>query len=211
MAIHSRVVGWMAALSALALPITASAVTIGFDDALPPLNLNGTLPNGYAGFNWSNFTTVNTLLLSQIGGTSPNGYVNGVVSPDNVIGNTSATPANVYAISQDFDFTSVFLTGAFNNGLSVRVIGYDDGNQVYDTTVVTSFSTSTQFVFNYLSIDRIEFQPSGGTPAGSPINPPGGAWFVLDDLVIVPEPSTAVLVGLGLLIARVTRRRGSGR
>jgi hypothetical protein len=90
------------------------------------------------------------------------------------------------------------------------VIGYHDGVQVYDTTVVTSFYTSTQFFFNYLSIDRIEFLPFGGTPAGSPINLAGGAWFVLDDLVVVPEPSTAVLLGLGLLIARATKRRGSG-
>lgn len=186
---------------------TASASILDFEGLS-----SGQTPigNGYGGLNWSNMFVLNP--ATDIFGTS--GYPGGLVSGDNVAFNGGGSAATVS--NGTFDFNSVYLAGAWNDGLNVRAQGFLNGNLLYDQTVVTSYATTngasaTLFNFNFLGIDELVFSSFGGTYQGGN---GGGTQFVMDDMEInrnnvVPEPGTiviwTVIAGTGLVCS--TRRR----
>jgi hypothetical protein len=188
---------------ALSTVSSHSQTVITFDD-IPSPETN--IANGYQGLNWSNFWVLNAILLSNYLGYAE-GYNYGMVSPSNVAFNAGGSPAEIDSTT-NFNFLSVYLTGAWNSNLNIEVEGFNGAQEIYDTIVVASATDPTLFTFNYLDIDRLYFNSYGGEPAF------GGSareQFVMDNLEFefIPEPSSLLLTALGLvtLWAFAKRRR----
>lgn len=184
-----------------------SAIVLTFDDITTELAVP--VPNGYGGLNWDNmFVVRNDYHLGS-------GYTNGNVSERYVAFNGTANPVTVFGAV--FDFNGAFLTAAWNNGLSVQLIGSREGSELYNETVVVDTTGPTWFQFDFEGIDSLQVSSFGGINAEL-----GGVGpiFVMDNFTYneqlgftaVPEPSTYGAFGalaLGLLIAarRYRRRR----
>jgi hypothetical protein len=186
------------------LPCLAAIVT--FDEF--PASANGTLiPNGYQSLNWSNFAVGNGILLSNSVGYA-NGYYYGIVSTSNVAVNAGGIPAEIDARGTNFNFFSVYLTGAWNSNLNIQVEGFRGGTLIYDRTVVAAAMSATPFTFNYLDVDRLYFNSYGGEPAFGPNN--DETHFVMDNFMFefIPEPSSFLLAALGAvsLVAFLRRK-----
>jgi hypothetical protein len=196
-------------LSLLALlPIQRSLATVTtFDDVPNAVAPYPYLTNGYQGLNWTNFAALNGVLEKQIHGLDGGYY--GMVSPSNVVFNAFGNPAEIDARGTNFNFLSAYLTGAWNSNLNIEVQGFRDSNLVYDVTKVVSATNPTLFAFDYLDIDRLYFNSSGGQDAG--FGSGGGETFVMDNFMyeFIPEPSSLLLTALGVvtLCAVLKRKR----
>jgi hypothetical protein len=183
---------------------------VTFDDiAILPVNPDPyeSIPHGYQGLVWSNLYVRNALLFSNAVGVA--GYSYGMVSPSNVVFNGLGNPAEIDSPNTNFNFLSVYLTGAWNSNLNIEVQGLEGTNLIYNTTVVASATNATLFTFNYMDIDRLYFNSYGGETAGFPGT---GEQFVMDNFTFefIPEPSSLLLTSLGLLslwaVAKLRRR-----
>jgi hypothetical protein len=183
----------------------SSAAVLTFDD------LAGTgVPIGsYGGLSWSeNFYQLD----GSLGAYTDTGYDHGRVSGNHVAYNGWE---RVVAVSDSaFDFTGAWLTGAWNDGLSINVTGWSGATQLYDNTVTVNTAGATWFAFDYLDVDRLVFSSFGGIPNPAAAQRGGGLHFVMDNFTInesgaVPEPSTLIIwSGLGAIgLAAVWRRR----
>lgn len=170
---------------------SANAAVLTFDD-LTPVEL-GTIFDGYGGFNWDQFGYLNGAQHAP-----GSGYDNGTVSGDYVAFNEFA---NVATIDDGlFDFTSAYLTAAWNDGLNITVEGWNSGSLLYSTTVVVDTTGPTLFTFDYLGIDSLVFNSFGGVNVGLGGS---GAHFAMDDFTFnesqVPEPGVLALLAMGLV------------
>ena len=167
----------------------AGATVLTFDDISTAQS--GTIANGYGGFDWDQFGYVNGVIGS--------GYDNGTVSGDYVAANQWANVATVGEFS--FDFNGAYFTGAWNDGLNINIQGFSNGSVLYDETIQVDHYGPTWFAANFVGIDRLVIDSYGGINAGI-----GGfgEHFAMDDFTFteaapVPEPSTILLMGAGLL------------
>jgi hypothetical protein len=183
------------------------AEVLTFDDLTsPPSGLGISVPNGYGGLDWSNFSFKNGL-------TDGVGYANSVVSPNNMVYDRSGNPGDVTAIAGTFTLVSGYFTAAFRDGLQITVDGYNQGHLVDTSQFTVNTTGPTLETFNFSSIDEAVFTTSGGTlhPGYSPSDGVG-AELAMDNLsVVTPEPSSLVLAalaaaGLGLVARRKTAR-----
>ena len=168
---------------------------LDFDDVLAE---NGYIPNGYGGFGWANFGVV-------CGDCVPgSGFDTGTVSGDNVAFNAWAEPASI-TNSNIFDFDGAYLTAAWRNGLNITVAGYENDSLLYSTTVVVDTTGPAWFDFNYVGIDRLEFDSFGGKDV---FLYSSGEHFAMDDFEFTPStpisnPSPGALllgsIGAGLV------------
>jgi hypothetical protein len=202
-----RLVPLLFGLLALSSPPVHSQTPLTFDDLSE--SASGTWLGGvYHGLGWINCNIFNAILYTNVWGAYGEYY--GMVSASNVVGNGNGAPAEVYATGTNFDFLSVYLTGAFNSNLNVRVEGFRDTNLVYDETKVVNATYATLCTFNYLDIDRLVLSSSGGQPAFGTISA-GQYYFVMDDFMFeyVPEPSSLLLTALAAvsLVAVLRRKR----
>ena len=184
----------------LSLPCAAAVVT--FDDLVVPRPADGiNLTNAYQGLIWSNFSVLNAVAFTGLLGS--NGYYNGMVSVSNVAVNAFGAPAEVDALGTNFNFESVYLTGAFNSNLNIEVLGFRSGSLVYSQLVVASATSATLFTFDYQNIDRLTFDAFGGEDAGFPVSQGAGdSHFAMDNFTFefVPEPSSLLLATAGALL-----------
>jgi hypothetical protein len=198
----------VALLSFLAFSsVSALSQTVITFDTLP-LNTGSPIyiPNGYQGLSWSNFGCVNGLLTPTVYPSLTDGYYYGVVSASNVAFNVLGTPAEIDSPGTNFNFLSAYLTGAWHSNLNIEVQGFSGATMLYDTAVVAVATIPTLFTFGYRNIDRLYFNSFGGQPAFST---DGGNHFVMDNFTFefVPEPSSFVLTGAGVLTLCVFRKR----
>jgi hypothetical protein len=165
----------------------ANASTLLFDD------ISGSISNGYGGLNWNNMEVVNVT-------TVPNsGYINSTISGTNVAFNASGNPASI-ASNTAFDFNSAYLTGAWNDGLSIQVNALLAGVTKYSRTVVVNTTAAQLFNFDFVGIDQLQFSSFGGT-RNSTFNGSGNQFamdnFVFNEPIVsgstsVPEPFTII-------------------
>ena len=188
-----------AGVLAIAGAAAASPVLVTFDDVTGAGI--ATVPNGYMGFNWGSTGAID-------GGTfyTNSGYENGVVSGAYVGFNEFASLASV--TNGTFDFTSGYFTGAWNDGLNVRIVGKLAGNTIYDNTIQVNTSGPSLFLANFLGIDTLEISSFGGTQ--NPNLDAGGTHVAFDDLLfnstVIPLPSAAAMGLAGLGIVGLRRR-----
>lgn len=160
------------------------------------------VPNGYGGLTWDNIWITD----GDPNAHGLSGYYYGTTSGSDVAFNGIGLPGAI--TGSPFDFIGAYLTGAWNNGLNIRVQGYRGGVLEYDRTVVVDSTAPTFFHFDYAEVDKLAFSSFGGTNAGYGNS---GNNFVMDDftfnkLAIIPEPSTIVLLGAGLMTVACLRK-----
>jgi hypothetical protein len=192
-------------LAATGLATAANPTLITFDDLSVP-GLSVLIPNGYSGLQWQNFGCLNTATMLRLYGT--NGYVNGVVSPNNVAANPNGNPASFWlSTGETFDLDSAYLSGAWNDGLHIEVQGLVGNTVAYDMTYRVDSTAPSLIDFNYKGITSVQFMSSGGTLYNYP-NGGHGEQFVLDNLTIrvVPEPSTLTFAGPAGVALMIRRR-----
>ena len=112
---------------------------------------------------------------------------------------------DVFALpGERLNFQGVNLTGHFSDNYEIQVDGFLNGELVYTTTVYADYETPTWFSFNYTNIDRIGFIGKNSGP------------FLMDDFTFtkelappdpVPEPTTILLLGSGLISITGVRKK----
>ena len=103
--------------------VAAQATLLTFDDID---DSEVPIANGYGGLNWDYFYVLDAVHYYG----NPSGYQNGVVSPDNVVYNASGYPASMLVSSPAlFHLNSAYLTAAWNDGLTVQVLGERQGRE----------------------------------------------------------------------------------
>jgi len=162
------------------------------------------IPDGYGGFDWSGWFWA----LDAARDPRPSGYKDGLVSGKNVALNGFFADVSFWIPSGTFTLNSLYLTGAFNDGLHVDITGCPGGSQVHSTTVVLNSTARTRAVLDWSGIDEVAFHSYGGQAHGYPDG--SGEHFVIDDLEVnsvpaVPRPLAALPFLLGLAVRR--RRR----
>lgn len=205
---------------ALGIQGVGHATVLTFDD-IAPVSDYGQIPNGYGGFNWSNFY--------YHSGSNPvfsdTGYDHGRVSGDYTAfnGGLQATALVSESVKGSvFDFNSADLTAAWNNGLSVTVQGLKNNSVLYTKTVTVDTTAPTLVDFNFLGVDELIFNSSGGVePTYLASKQSGNTSFALDNFTYnatntasVPEPSdsiTEALVVLGLGGLLIKRKLSSNK
>jgi len=189
----------------LASSTQVKANLFSFDD-LPDSFPGYAIPNGYGGLDWGNFYELDGVNINSYYGISASGYANGVVSPNNVAfnyyGNTAITSSSL-----PFNLVSGYFTGAFNNGLTLSVQGYNGISLIYSQTYTLNATASQFITFNMNNITEVDFSSYGGYNAG--LNYGSGTQFVMDNLTVnpVPEPAALPLAGLSGLLLLYRRQR----
>ncbi len=176
---------------------SADALNIITFDELSETGSGSFLANGYHGLNWNNIACANSILYPSVWGTGAVYY--GMVSVSNVAVAPTIAGVNEISSGTNFDFLSLYL--ATDHSANVEVKGYRGTSLIYDETVSVIRTNPTFCTFNYLDVDRVGFS----TPTWDNV--------VMDNITIqfIPEPSTVLLTGLGLLALAtlLVRKRSS--
>jgi hypothetical protein len=133
-----------------------------------------------------------------------------MITTPNIAFDGLGNPAEMDSTGTNFNFLSVYLTGAWRSNLNINVYGYGGANSklFYYTTVIVSATNPTLFTFNYMDIDRLVFSPEpSGQDAGFGYANSDG--FVMDNFTFefIPEPSSFLLAALGAVSLAVFLRR----
>ncbi|MET0856540.1 MAG: PEP-CTERM sorting domain-containing protein [Telluria sp.] len=141
------------------------------------------------------------------------GYCRGLASGDWTGYFSSAASVRATDFSR-FTFNGSYLTAAWNDNMSIEVLGYRNNAVVYSQTKTISDDAATYFTFDYVNVDRVTFRSFGGVDAGTP---GGGTWVAMDNLTLnqavagVPEPGSLALLALGLAGFTFARRARRSR
>ncbi|MEM9138346.1 MAG: hypothetical protein AAGB15_00820 [Pseudomonadota bacterium] len=146
---------------------------------------------GYGGLTWSEqFYFVEEPDLDALGRTAGNGSRTG----GGDIFATNGFGGDVHFSSLDpadnFDFQSAQIGAVYNDGMTIRISGLDDGNLVATqfVTVDTAGSLNLALSSDFDSVDQVVFTSSGGTLnsayAGIVGGSPDTTHFYIDDIAI---------------------------
>jgi len=191
------------------LASTVGAITLTFDD-IDSRDLISLGPTYFPywgvheGFQFSSTSSVNRVDVMNLDIYSASGpaYSGSYALMNNVSGAAVVTAED----GSLFSFQSVYAKSWHEYNLGLREIkGFLSGTEVASVTLDLTGSWQ-HIVGNFSNIDRLEFQ----------LNlTPGSGFFLLDDLVLnesnaVPEPSTLLLFGTGLVGIGIFRRKFRG-
>lgn len=171
------------------LTISSQAAVLTFDDITTTTSYD--LPiDTYGGLTWNNLGVVSANYNPS------SGYNNGTVSGDYAAFNGSSYPLTVTGAV--YNFIGAYLTGAWNDGLNIDVVGKLNGVELYNQSITVNTTSATWFEFNFLGIDELIFTSSGGIDAGFSGS---GTHFAMDNFTYstVPVPAAVWLFGSGLL------------
>lgn len=199
----------LALTGAIALGAASSfATTLTFDSFDASQSLVNLVSTNYGGFTWNNF-----FVGDNTGDTGP-GYTTGAVSGINTAFNASGDPAS-FSSATAFTLNEAYFAGAWNDGLSLRIVGTTADAQTFVKELTLNTQSVTDVVFNWSNLTSVSFASSGGTRSPlAPVGKAGGTQFTMDNLTVnaaapVPEPETYafLLAGMGLVGAAVRRRK----
>ena len=194
---------FLLAASLLIVSSLASAEVITFN-SLPG---NGTpIPNGFAGFDWSNFYDMDMNMLLTPASTT---QLAGAVPPAKTFAyNNGGAPAT-FSAPNTFTFSSAWLATDGSSPMTVEVVGLLGGNVVDRMMVVLSSPVPVRENFDWAGIDGVRLVPQVSASSN------GKLQFALSQIVInspaVPEPTSMLLLasGVGLAITRLRESRSS--
>lgn len=205
------------ALAAFLIPGVAGAATLTFDDISTGAFGIGPITNPYGGLNLScggvsACDAVNTVTYSF----NPSGYQSAASSGTNVL--STAYDAGPDSLSfapsggGTFVFNSVQLTGAWRDGLSIAVEGFNGITSVDSAMFVLGNAGSRMLAtFNWSNLTSVTITASGGTPGHFTLPTPYE--LAVDDLTYgaspVPLPAAGWLLLSGLLGIGARARRAA--
>ena len=180
--------------------------SLGWAEVINFNNLPGDgsmVPNGYDGFNWSNFydMTMKGILDPSAnlppGGSPPMGNLNFAFDH---AGSASTFSSGIGT----FSFQSAWFESMRTTPMTLEVEGVLNGAVVASKIVVLTGGAPPLQTFDWSGINEVRF-----IPIATATNTPGAAQFLLTNVVInasTPEPSSLLLLGSSLVLA-VTKIR----
>jgi hypothetical protein len=162
------------------------------------LNNNFSSLAGYTFFNWSVATTT-----SLGSGTNANSGTKFALGQDNFSSIFRPGNERFSVFSMWLSFRQFDVTMPDNSPVSITVEGYRAGDVTPTFSRVISITNiAQQFTFNWLDIEEFSFE------TGNLNGPNRTVALAMDDFShVVPEPSTYLLMGTGLTVLLVVRRR----
>ncbi len=152
--------------------------TITFDD-LTNSAAGLAIPPGYGGLNWLNFNSLDAVNTAN----RPSGYQVGMASSNNVAFNSYGQPASLTSTGL-FNLISGYFSAAWNDGLKLRVQGYNGAQIIYSNSFVLSATSRTFIQFDWLGVREVDFISSGGTLHAGYNHSEPAEHFVLDNVTI---------------------------
>jgi hypothetical protein len=167
---------------------SASALILDFEDLYT--SSFQAIPNGYGGFNWNAATQIGVINADY---HPDSGYDYGSVSGDMAAFNYYGdTPSDIDLVGfGTFTFNGAWFTSAWYDQ-TISFGGYNNGSLLYTSSNYSINTTDPLWIaLDWSGIDRLE------------INSTNYQWvmdnFTYNESAPVPEPSTILLVGTGLL------------
>ncbi len=198
-----------AAMMAFCSPAIAAPELITFEDLPNPPSTFGSIPSGYAGFDWG----IGSANASYYAGLGVNGDSRGAIGNYDAVTSVQGAGSLAEHDAGNFDLNSFYLTAGWQTNLHVVFDGYRNSILVDTISFTVSDLAPTLETLNWTDLSEVTFQGSGGTG-------PSLYTVVLDNITVntdataVSEPASLAALASGLAIlflsrTRLTRRHGA--